>query len=357
MRPPYGHHDAGDIRPAHRLSVSRNESPTAVAPGPPAPLERHLVLDTDDVDEARERVGRVFCPHSLRLVHRGDRLRARQYAARIGDITLSWLGYDAEVEIVAGPRTSFFSVQLPATGAAEIACGRQQIVSTPAVASVPTPVEQLRMRWDRRAQQIIVKVDETALERYLAQMLGYTPPEPLRPRLGLALESEAGMRWPAIHALLLNELALADSGQGSHASRALVQELVMGSLLLTHPSNYSTQLRADRGGAGPRYVRRAMEYASARLDHPLTVAELAEAAGVSVRALQQGFRQAIGCSPLSWLRDRRLERARDELRAAQPGDGTLVTDVALRWGFSHFGRFAQLYARRFGERPSETLRR
>ena len=31
--------------------------------------------------------------------------------------------------------------------------------------------------------------------------------------------------------------------------------------------------------------------------------------------------------------------------------------TALGWGFSHFGRFAQLYRERFGERPSETLRR
>jgi transcriptional regulator GlxA family with amidase domain len=30
--------------------------------------------------------------------------------------------------------------------------------------------------------------------------------------------------------------------------------------------------------------------------------------------------------------------------------------VARKWGFGHYGRFAAEYARRFGRKPSETLR-
>jgi AraC-like DNA-binding protein len=32
-----------------------------------------------------------------------------------------------------------------------------------------------------------------------------------------------------------------------------------------------------------------------------------------------------------------------------------VSEIALRWGFGHFGRFAAEYRRRFGESPSQTL--
>jgi transcriptional regulator GlxA family with amidase domain len=32
-----------------------------------------------------------------------------------------------------------------------------------------------------------------------------------------------------------------------------------------------------------------------------------------------------------------------------------VTAVAWRWGFTHMGRFAIAYRRRFGESPSATL--
>jgi adenylate cyclase len=50
-----------------------------------------------------------------------------------------------------------------------------------------------------------------------------------------------------------------------------------------------------------------------------------------------------------------LTAARDDLLT---GAGNIsVTDVAVRAGFSHFGRFAQEYRRLFGEAPSATLRR
>jgi AraC-like DNA-binding protein len=59
---------------------------------------------------------------------------------------------------------------------------------------------------------------------------------------------------------------------------------------------------------------------------------------------------------MTFLRERRFEAARAALEAATPERET-VTDIALRHGFSHLGRFSAEYRRRFGERPSETLSR
>jgi transcriptional regulator GlxA family with amidase domain len=55
------------------------------------------------------------------------------------------------------------------------------------------------------------------------------------------------------------------------------------------------------------------------------------------------------------VRSARLAQARAEL--ASPRPGASVTRVALDCGFTHLGRFSREYARRFGERPSETLQR
>jgi AraC-like DNA-binding protein len=49
-----------------------------------------------------------------------------------------------------------------------------------------------------------------------------------------------------------------------------------------------------------------------------------------------------------------VSRIHAELRAG--GDGVSVTDVALRWGITHTGRFAQEYRRTYGRSPSQTLR-
>jgi len=50
-----------------------------------------------------------------------------------------------------------------------------------------------------------------------------------------------------------------------------------------------------------------------------------------------------------------MERVHADLSLA--GSGATVTEVATRWGFLHFGRFAGDYQKQFGEKPSETLQR
>jgi AraC-like DNA-binding protein len=58
---------------------------------------------------------------------------------------------------------------------------------------------------------------------------------------------------------------------------------------------------------------------------------------------------------MAYVREVRLERARADLMSDDPSLGS-VTDIALKWGFAHLGRFAVEYKRRFGESPSATLR-
>jgi len=74
-----------------------------------------------------------------------------------------------------------------------------------------------------------------------------------------------------------------------------------------------------------------------------------------VRALDDGFQRYVGTPPMTYLRQVRMARAHAELFAADP-ELTTATAIARKWGFGHYGRFAADYARRFGRKPSETLR-
>ena len=85
------------------------------------------------------------------------------------------------------------------------------------------------------------------------------------------------------------------------------------------------------------------------------LSELCAAAHVSERTLQYAFQDIMGMSPLTYLHRLRLHRARDELRKAD-SSSTTVTDVAMTWGFWHFGEFSRAYKNCFGEVPSHTLR-
>lgn len=107
----------------------------------------------------------------------------------------------------------------------------------------------------------------------------------------------------------------------------------------------------------PRHarIRAVVEHVHEHAHLPLTPTELAEVAGLSVRALQDAFQRTLGMPPLAYLRQVRLDRAHAELGAADP-TSTSVGEVARRWGFAHLGRFSAYYAERFGVPPSETLR-
>src|SRR5882757_7780724 len=105
----------------------------------------------------------------------------------------------------------------------------------------------------------------------------------------------------------------------------------------------------------PRSVRGALDAMRANVERDWSVAELAAAAAVSIRTLQRQFQVFLGKTPGGALREIRFERARRELLQGLPG--TKVTDIALRCGFPHGGRFSVEYRRRYGETPSQTLKR
>lgn len=102
-------------------------------------------------------------------------------------------------------------------------------------------------------------------------------------------------------------------------------------------------------------IRRVQEYVEANCDQPILIESLTKVTGVSARTLFRTFQEAVGCSPMAFVKNARLERARATL--IRPGVSTSVSGVALACGFSNLGHFANDYRCTFGELPSETLKR
>lgn len=102
------------------------------------------------------------------------------------------------------------------------------------------------------------------------------------------------------------------------------------------------------------YARRAREVMDAKQHEALSLTDLSSRVGVSIRSLQYAFQAHYGISPTRYHTLRRLNRAFNDLKQADPRE-TTVTQIATRWGFFHFGRFSQVYKAQFGETPSLTL--
>jgi transcriptional regulator GlxA family with amidase domain len=87
---------------------------------------------------------------------------------------------------------------------------------------------------------------------------------------------------------------------------------------------------------------------------PLTIAEIAEAAGCGVRALQIAFQRFRGTTPMRVLQQARLEQARTEILCADQRQS--LARISAEYGFSSPTRFAQTFRRKYGIYPSEMLR-
>ena len=143
----------------------------------------------------------------------------------------------------------------------------------------------------------------------------------------------------------------------NHWARQGAQVEFMDSLIATIEScNPDESVDTDKKGRSySRIVRTCEDYTLSLEDRRPYLSELCAAANVSERTLQYAFHDIMGMSPLTYLHRLRLHRARDELRKAK-GSSTTVTDVAMNWGFWHFGEFSRAYRNCFGELPSRTLK-
>lgn len=115
--------------------------------------------------------------------------------------------------------------------------------------------------------------------------------------------------------------------------------------------------RSSVTGSGPEHgrVRRALDFVHDHAREPIGTSEIAAAAGLSPRGLQQSLRRHLEQTPGDLLRGVRLDGARSDLLGGAR-DETSVAEVARSWGFGHLGRFSATYRARFGELPSESLR-
>lgn len=148
------------------------------------------------------------------------------------------------------------------------------------------------------------------------------------------------------------------------ASPAAASPLIIGStarllaatVLVAFPNSWDTDPAArDRTDASTATLRRAIAFIDEHAARDISVADVAAAAHVTIRAVQIAFRRHYGTTPAGYLRRVRLDRARQDLLAADPARES-VTAVAYRWGFASPGQFTAAYQQAYGVTPDQTLR-
>ena len=192
-------------------------------------------------------------------------------------------------------------------------------------------------------------VARTALDGALAAQLGGVPRSPLAFRPEIDWTTGAGSSVGRLLCHATAELERPDGMGAQPLALAAFTDLFVQTVLTGLPHNHSEQLAEPRTMGTPRHLRQAEAFMRAEAGRPIRLEDIATAAGCSVRSLHDAFRRFRDTTPHQALQQVRLEMAAAELRRGEDP----VTAVARRYGFTHPGRFATLYARRYGQRPRE----
>jgi AraC family ethanolamine operon transcriptional activator len=91
------------------------------------------------------------------------------------------------------------------------------------------------------------------------------------------------------------------------------------------------------------------------LEETMTIQSIVEEFKTSDKTLENSFKSLFGIAPKHFMDLLKLNRAHEDLHHADT-QTTNVSDIATKWGFLHFGRFAKDYKDLFGVFPSETLK-
>ncbi|MBX6966155.1 AraC family transcriptional regulator [Alcaligenes faecalis] len=305
---------------------------------------------TRDLDEAIGQVSRVYAAHDLRL----SRRVSRPFDMRLGVLDAQTAGcvvnlrYDADVMVDAADLPGLYLIMTCMAGQGSVRQGSSESawasgITLPVSANVRTD-----FHFGEGFDQLSFRPDVQVLSKLCSDWLGRPLECPVRFRLS-PFSTELSAAWNQA----VQMLVVADKISLQPAVQASLSEFLHGMLLNGHPHNFSEALRSPGMSLSRAMVARAEDYIYEHCENTLTVGEVAAATGVSVRSLQASFRELALGSPVQRMRDIRLQRVRASLEQREGS----VTEVALRFGFFHLGRFSAQYQQMFGERPATTLAR
>jgi AraC-like DNA-binding protein len=314
-----------------------------------SPVYQGLVFQSDEKVASHAHVTSALAEHDLQW--RRGTVDAQLCKVRVNRLQLMALRYGAEVEVRPRPFDDFSLVHMSLKGTVEFDTDGERIALPHGRVAIIAPKKNMRMLWGEGCEQLIVKIPNGLLRELRGQTPGHRDGPALPP--GLVLSPTFGAQWELLLHSLLNIAALPAHETGYSAWIDHFERNVALFLLTQYqqgaaavPASAPAPVADDRG-AGKRLD--ALErYMRAKLGAPVALADLAQAAGASVRSLNILCQRHHGVSPMELLRNLRLDAAHAQF-AARPGAS--VAEVALEFGFGHPGRFAGYYKERFGRLP------
>lgn len=313
-------------------------------------LRANRVFESQDVDDTRERISRIMQPHRLLPSGTG---RGHSYMdfVKLGGSGLGAIAFGEAMRVDVEALDNYYLLMFCTSGQAQVHSMGRSIDVDGANGVLCAPGQPFHAMLSPDCEQLLMRIDPGAL----AAELGKHPPS--RPSR-VQLNGPSLTNWLQQLQLIGGSRDMLDAAQAHPRLAGQLERLLIGLFALGHFTNDADAYGAARSSgasASPGFVKRADDFIRAHCRGPLTLQDITDAVDVPSRTLQQAFQQFKGAAPMQYLKQLRLELARQAL--LNGGTAVSVADIAMDCGFAHLGRFSLAYKALYGESPSETLRR
>ncbi|MFY9932324.1 MAG: AraC family transcriptional regulator [Streptosporangiaceae bacterium] len=319
------------------------------------PVQR-VEMSTRDMDVIADLINRLYVEHQARFrCLDPDQVDAGARAATAGLLeaaVLRYRGFDYHATV--SPPDDFFAL-VTLTGTGTLTVAREQVRFTRGDVLLDS-ADQPYSADMHDCSFALLRVPRPVTEDLAEEHTGL-PAADLRFESIAPVSASARALWSHTAAFICRQLLSSGITETSPIMASEMTQLAAAALLETFPN--TTMTAAYIPGPGrvpPATVRRAAAFIDDHAGQPISMPEVAAAAGVTARALQYAFRCHYDITPTGYLRRARLERAHRQLQAADLATGATVGEIARLWGWASPANFATAYRKHFGVSPSHTLR-
>lgn len=263
------------------------------------PLDNFPLVYSDDIEDVRSGIARVYARPTLAMTRQGERLNTTVNNCRLKNVEVAYTTFGADVKLEFPP-TGFVSQLYPLVGKGEVACGKTSIALSAGSGAIISPQAPHQANYSADYAHLILRIDTRLLTQKLAGMTGTSLDKPLQ------IDVQQSSSHPAARMLqqylpLFTATLSGTSPPFPEAWVAQTEELLMTLLLCGCRHNYSHLLEQETPDAAPREVRLVEDYIEANAHQVLTMDDLAKIAGVSTFSLFGAFKRYRGYSPLNFL--------------------------------------------------------
>ncbi len=284
--------------------------------------------------------------HSLRLSGNTGASASLSHR-RAGMLDLCRLSYGAQARIVSEGLGDIYHAQFILRGHCRYTLAHTTLDLSAGHVLVLNPDDPLDLTYSDDCEKFILRIPAPMLDDACAEHRWFKPNE----RIKFSPEPH---RFEDIDSLLLLLRLLCEEAESDMATPQMLQHynrVVTTKLMVMLKHNVGMVAPTQHA---PSFAR-LINYIERNIKLELGVEQLAQHAGLSLRSLYMLFEKNARMTPKNFVRQKKLERVHAILNdPTQPCPN--ITAVALEYGFTHLGRFSELYKSTYGVLPSQAMR-